>query len=172
MPERCPRPGEEVDLSGVVRTGSGLARFTHLNIRGTDGGTIFSGGPLRVEVRIHAKEPMTAHSIAVTLYDLSGFKLVNADTLSLGAKIELAEGENTLRFDIRQLYFEPRPLPVGVVAWRDTHKAFSTESKPRRKWKSSRTKAGLLAHARARTESCAAISMCLDSSRHTPCAVS
>ena len=51
---------------------------------GTGGGPVYSGGPMRVELWVPRAEPMAADAVAVTLYDQTGFKLVNADTVCLG----------------------------------------------------------------------------------------
>ena len=67
----------------------------------------YSRGPLDVSLSITSNAPRTAGSIAVTLYDEYGTKLVNADTISLGQGIPLQEGENIVRNRIRHLHLNP-----------------------------------------------------------------
>jgi len=53
-------------------------------------------------------------SLAVTLYDPYGVKLVNADTLSLGRAIELKAGTNEVRLTIERLHLNPGSYTVGL----------------------------------------------------------
>lgn len=107
-------PGAEVDLTSAVRTGSGDARFTRMTVTGENRGIVYSGGPMCVELRIDAKRKLTADVIAVTIYDQTGFKLVNADTVCLGRTVELEEGDNVVRFDIRAIHLNPGRYRVGL----------------------------------------------------------
>lgn len=53
-------------------------------------------------------------SVAVTIFDRYGTKLVNADLLSLGRPVELREGENTLDVKIDQLHLNPGMYTIGL----------------------------------------------------------
>jgi lipopolysaccharide transport system ATP-binding protein len=107
-------PGVPIDLSGAARSGSGAARFARVCVSGAGGGPVLSGGPMRVELLIRAAERMAADAVAVTLYDPSGFKLVNADTVGLGRAVELAAGDNVVRFDVRNVYLNPGRYRLGL----------------------------------------------------------
>lgn len=113
--------GVPVDLAEVSRSGTGAARFTRLAICGPEGGLVVSGGPLQVDVWIHAAEPLTVGAMAVTLYDLSGFKLVNADTLTLSRHYQLPVGESAFRFRIRHLHLNPGRYRLGLWLARHPH---------------------------------------------------
>lgn len=113
--------GVPVDLSDVSRTGTGAARFTRMALCGRDGGLVYSGGALQVDVWIRVTEPLTVGAVAVTLYDLSGFKLVNADTLTLDRRFELPVGESAVRFFIRGLHLNPGRYRLGLWLARHPH---------------------------------------------------
>ena len=114
-------PGTQIDLSSAGRSGSGDARFTRMSVCGEAGGPVHSGGPMRVEMRIHSAERMTVDAVAVTLYDLTGFKLVNADTVSLGQAVELNAGETAVRFDLHAVHLNPGRYRLGLWLARHPH---------------------------------------------------
>jgi hypothetical protein len=49
---------------------------------------------LTIGLGIEASAPCTIASLAVTLYDLQGTKLVNADTIAVGRTLRLEPGEH------------------------------------------------------------------------------
>jgi hypothetical protein len=53
-------------------------------------------------------------SIAVTLYDQYGTKLINVDTLSLAEMIPLREGHNIVRLRIKEVYLNPGIYTLGL----------------------------------------------------------
>ena len=117
--------GVPVDLTSAVRSGSGAARFTRVSVCGAAGAPLHSGGPMRVDLWIDATERMTADAVAVTLYDLSGYKLMNADTVALGRAIELVPGANAVRFDIRAVHLNPGRYRLAC-GWPATRTGCST----------------------------------------------
>jgi hypothetical protein len=107
-------PGQSIDLSTAGRIGTGEARFTSVACAGADGGWPQSGGPLVTDVVINAKTDLTADSLAVTLYDPTGFKLVNADSVALARPFKLRAGENQVRVTIRAVHLTPGRYRLGL----------------------------------------------------------
>jgi hypothetical protein len=52
-------------------------------------------------------------SLAITIYDQHGTKLINADSISVGQIIDLDAGENTVRLRIAALYLVPGLYTLG-----------------------------------------------------------
>jgi len=111
------RPNEWLEISRVSRRGTGEARFESVQYSSCNPAVschAFSNGPLEFLLAITAKANMSVKSLAVTLYNFSGTKLVNADTISLGRVITLAKGYNLVRLRIKQLYLNPGVYIVGL----------------------------------------------------------
>jgi hypothetical protein len=70
-------------------------------------------GPLELTLRLSSDSARPLGSLAIILYDRSGTKLVNADTLSLGQAISLRPGHNTVRLRISALYLNPGEYVLG-----------------------------------------------------------
>jgi hypothetical protein len=118
--------GAWIDLSTTERTGSGLVRATRVRYGsdlGGGGGQPYPDGPLIVGLTIEATGPCTIASLAVTLYDIMGTKLVNADTIALGHTLRLVSGEHQVTLRIPELHLNPGVYlmgfwlagPMGVV---------------------------------------------------------
>ena len=71
-------------------------------------------GPLEVDVIISSTSKRSIGSLAITIYDQHGTKLVNADTLSSGKIISLEIGENKIKFRIEKLSVNPGIYTLGV----------------------------------------------------------
>jgi ABC-type polysaccharide/polyol phosphate transport system ATPase subunit len=108
--------GAWIDLSGLERTGSGVARtlraryWSDLDAAGC---RPYSDGPLTVRLAIEATAPCTIASLAVTLYDMLGTKLVNADTIALGRTLRLEPGEHHITLRIPELHLNPGVYLMG-----------------------------------------------------------
>jgi ABC-type polysaccharide/polyol phosphate transport system ATPase subunit len=108
--------GTWIDLSGVERTGSGLARAVRARYwseLGGAGGRPYPDAPLTIGLGIEATAPCTIASLAVTLYDLQGTKLVNADTIAVGRTLRLAAGEHEVTLRIPELHLNPGVYVMG-----------------------------------------------------------
>ena len=108
--------GAWIDLTGVDRTGSGAARVVcarYWSERGAAGDRPSPDAPLDVALAISADAPCTIASLAVTLYDLQGTKLVNADTIALGRTLRLEAGEHRLTLRIPELHLNPGVYVMG-----------------------------------------------------------
>jgi len=108
--------GAWIDLSSVERTGSGVARVVQAHYWSeTDvaGGQPYPDGPLRVELAIETRAACTIPSIAVTLYDMQGTKLVNADTVAIGHTLRLEPGTHRLTLRLPALHLNPGVYQMG-----------------------------------------------------------
>jgi len=74
----------------------------------------YANGPLEFCLAIESDERRSVGSLAVTLYSLSGTKLVNADTVSLGQSVTLREGRNLIKVRIHKLHLNPGVYVVGL----------------------------------------------------------
>jgi lipopolysaccharide transport system ATP-binding protein len=108
---------EWIDLADRVREGTGTVRFAGVMYK-SDNATIgwkpYSNGPLEVSLDIISDTQRTISSIAVTIYDRYGTKLVNVDTMALGNTITLQSGHNRFRLCIEKLYLNPGIYNLGL----------------------------------------------------------
>jgi lipopolysaccharide transport system ATP-binding protein len=112
-------PGAWIDVAGAERSGTGGARFTAVQYRsdlGEAGGQPYPDGPLTVSVVLALSSACTVASLAVTLYDVHGTKLVNADTISLGRTLRLDAGEHRFALRIPELHLNPGVYVLGLWA--------------------------------------------------------
>jgi homopolymeric O-antigen transport system ATP-binding protein len=108
--------GAWIDLSSVERTGSGVARVLQARYwseADTAGGQPFPDGPLTVGLAIETKAACTIPSLAVTLYDMQGTKLVNADTVAVGRTLRLEPGTHRLALRLPALHLNPGVYQMG-----------------------------------------------------------
>jgi ABC-type polysaccharide/polyol phosphate transport system ATPase subunit len=110
-------PNQWLDVSTIARTGSGKARFVKARYSSLDEATgyrPYPGGPLEFSFNIVSDSHRPIGSLAATLYDLSGGKLVNADSISEGRALSLKKGLNTVRLRIKKLYLKPGVYRIGL----------------------------------------------------------
>ena len=81
------------------------ARYTSDNA--ATGGHAYSGGPLRVAMRILAAGNVSIPSLAVTIRSQTGFVLVNADVITEGVVVPLRAGLNEVDLRIDALHLTP-----------------------------------------------------------------
>jgi lipopolysaccharide transport system ATP-binding protein len=108
--------GAWIDLSSVERTGSGAARVSQARYWSESevaGGQPYPDGPLTIGLAIEASAACTIPSLAVTLYDLQGTKLVNADTIAVGHTLRLDPGVHRLTLRIPALHLNPGVYQMG-----------------------------------------------------------
>jgi ABC-type polysaccharide/polyol phosphate transport system ATPase subunit len=108
--------GAWIDLSGVERRGSGVARVVRARYRSdleAAGGQPYPDGPLTIGLAIETVAPCTIASLAVTLSEVHGTKLVNADTITLGHTFRLEPGEHRLALRIPELHLNPGVYGMG-----------------------------------------------------------
>jgi lipopolysaccharide transport system ATP-binding protein len=110
-------PASWIDLTQMGRRGTGRARFVSIWY-GSDKKSLefqpYTSGPLEVALIIESDEARAVGTVAVTLYDEYGTKLVNLDTLILGQEMPLVAGRNIVRFRINQLHLNPGIYVLGL----------------------------------------------------------
>jgi hypothetical protein len=110
-------PANWIDLTRMSRRGTGRARFTGIWYASDDEALQFqpyTDGPLEISLGITSDAPRVVGSIAATLYDEYGTKLVNADTISQGQPVALRKGDNIVRLRIRELHLNPGIYTLGL----------------------------------------------------------
>ncbi|MGH2367765.1 MAG: ABC transporter ATP-binding protein [Chloroflexota bacterium] len=108
--------GAWIDLSSVERTGTADARVVsarYWSDLDAAGGQPYPDGPLTIALAIDASAACTVASLAVTVYDLQGTKLVNADTIALGHTLRLTPGRHEVTLRIPELHLNPGVYVMG-----------------------------------------------------------
>jgi lipopolysaccharide transport system ATP-binding protein len=108
--------GAWIDLSSVERTGTGVARVVQARYRSeaqAAGGQPYPDGPLTIGLTVETAAACTIPSLAVTLYDMQGTKLVNADTIAVGRTLRLEPGTHGLSLRIPELHLIPGVYHMG-----------------------------------------------------------
>ncbi len=113
----APSPaGAWIDLSSVERTGTGAARVLQARYWSeteTAGGRPYPDGPLSIGLTLETRTACTIPSLAVTLCDLQGTKLVNADTMAVGRTLRLEAGTHRLTMRLSALHLNPGVYQMG-----------------------------------------------------------
>ena len=110
-------PGQWTQLAAADRTGTGEARFTAVRYSSGDetiGGFPYPGGPLTVAMEVQAVDARTVESLAVVIWSSGGVKLVNADTISTGHRLQLLPGSNRIELRIEALHLNPGAYRMGL----------------------------------------------------------
>jgi lipopolysaccharide transport system ATP-binding protein len=110
-------PNAWIDLSHTARMGTGEARFVALQFSSQCAETAFqpySKGPLEFSLAVESDAARSVGSVAVSLRDLSGLRLVNADTVLIDRAIPLRKGCNLIRLRIDSLYLNPGVYRLGL----------------------------------------------------------
>jgi len=109
-------PNQWFSLSDSNRSGSGKARFVAAQYSSLDDSVAFhaySEGTIEFSLKIESDQARSVESLAVIIYDQTGRKLVNADTLSLGQPVALERGQNLLKLKIEQLHLNSDTYLIG-----------------------------------------------------------
>ena len=108
--------GSWIDLSRVERSGSAVARVRQARYwsdADAAGHQPYPDGPLSIGLTIETAAACTIPSLAVTLYDMQGTKLVNADTVAVGHTLRLDPGTHRLIVRIPALHLNPGVYQMG-----------------------------------------------------------
>ena len=121
-------PGDWIDVTQQSRYGTGEAKFVsvkYLSPSESVGFQPYSTGAIDFFLNIYSDAARTINSLAVVLFDRIGNKLVNADTVALGAAISLEKGTNIVGLRIEHLYLNPDIYVLGLwLASRETDTVF------------------------------------------------
>jgi ABC-type polysaccharide/polyol phosphate transport system ATPase subunit len=113
-----PKPNTWIDVSAARRKrGTGDARFVavrYSSLEETLGCQAYPGGSLEFVLKIVSDSPRMVESLAVLLSTQTGTKLINADTISQGASLDLREGENMVRLRIEEVHLNPGVYILGL----------------------------------------------------------
>jgi len=113
-------PARTEDLSGAEHFGTGKARFISLELRperrdGTVREMMYPGSRLRIETLIKAQAPVESANVGITIYDASGYRLVDANTAMQGRFVSLAAGDEArVEFVLDDLRLKPGTYLVGL----------------------------------------------------------
>ena len=105
-----------LNLDHANRVGAGGVRFKAFKYSVPDlqTDTAMSSEPLEFSLEVTSDAQRTVGSVAVTICDLHGTRLINADTLSFGKSFRLTEGSNTLKLTLETLHLNPGTYMVGL----------------------------------------------------------
>jgi ABC-type polysaccharide/polyol phosphate transport system ATPase subunit len=109
-------PANWIDVSKIERIGTRQAYVSSIwysSLEKQANLQPYTGGPLEFQLHVMSDRNRSIGSVAVTLYDQNGIKLINADTVSLGVAIHLHEGENVVRLRLKQLHLKPGTYLLG-----------------------------------------------------------
>jgi lipopolysaccharide transport system ATP-binding protein len=113
-------PADTTDLSSAEHFGSGKARFVSLRFAperhdGSPRAIACPGSRLRVQVRIVAASAVDSANVGITIYDASGYRLVDANTAMQGRFVSLAPGDDAqVEFALEDLRLKPGTYLVGL----------------------------------------------------------
>jgi hypothetical protein len=113
-------PAEPTDLSTAEHFGSGKARFVALRFiperrDGTTREVMCPGSRLRIETRIVCSVAVDSANVGITIYDASGYRLVDANTAMQGRFVSMQPGdEATVSFSLDDVRLKPGTYLVGL----------------------------------------------------------
>jgi len=112
--------GGPSDLRHSNRRGSGQARFEAIDLsyQSADGGAadaLFPGASLHVTLTIGAHAKLPPSNVAVILYDLNGYRLVDVNTALRGTYLSLEEGQRAkVHFCLSDVLLKPGSYRIGL----------------------------------------------------------
>ena len=113
-------PTETSDLSSAEHFGSGKARFVSLRFvperrDGTTREMMCPGSRLRIETRIVATAAVESANVGITIYDASGYRLVDANTAMQGRFVSMHAGDEArVDFALDDVRLKPGTYLVGL----------------------------------------------------------
>jgi lipopolysaccharide transport system ATP-binding protein len=100
-------PRNWLDLSSAPHQGTGAVRFTHISYRSGNAGLgdqAYPDGSLEFLLELESETARTIAGVSVSLFDLSGFRLINAGSMH---EFPLKRGLNSFRIFIHSLHLNP-----------------------------------------------------------------
>jgi ABC-type molybdate transport system ATPase subunit len=98
------------------QAGSGEVRVVSISCSSDDESVAYQPypeGPLKVRLLLESDGERAVGSVAVTLRDQLGTRLVNADSVAIGQSVRVAQGRTQVTIDIRALHLSPGTYVVG-----------------------------------------------------------
>ena len=108
------------DLADVERYGNGVARFTSIKLvpRGQTGDILpypTTGCDMQVDLDLDAKEDIRDATVAITIYDEMGTRLIDANTLIKGQAVSVRRHKQArISFRLHDLRLKPDLYTVGL----------------------------------------------------------
>ena len=108
------------DLSSLEHLGNGKARFTSLKIMPLNNGPehlspLRVGGELKIQVNVKAREEIFDANVAVIIYDMNGYRLIDVNTALKEQYLELNAGQEAqVEFVLHDLLLKPDTYQVGL----------------------------------------------------------
>lgn len=108
------------DLSNVERYGNGAARFTSIALTARDhaGAPLpypITGCDLEIDLELEAPDGVNHSTVAVTIYDEIGTRLIDANTLIKGKSVTIPRGGRArVRFVLRHVHLKPDLYTAGL----------------------------------------------------------
>ena len=108
------------DLSQIERYGTGKAKFTSIKVssqglKGIARAYHIVGDDLKIELDITAEYDIQGANVAIILYDLLGYRLIDANTALQGEFLDMASGQKAhVEFQLHNLLLKPGTYLVGV----------------------------------------------------------
>jgi lipopolysaccharide transport system ATP-binding protein len=109
-------PDRWIETSQVARQGTGevlVQAVRYASDKPEIAAQPYPSGALDVFLAVRSAGVRRVESVAVTLYDQNGTKLVNADTITLGEVLTLQPGDSTVHVRIDQLHLNPGVYTLG-----------------------------------------------------------
>jgi lipopolysaccharide transport system ATP-binding protein len=110
-------PGRWESLAEADRTGTGEARFAAVRYSSDNESVLhypYPWGAVTFELEIDARERLAVDSLAAVVWSSTGVKLVNADTIASGQRVQLGAGLNRVALRIDELYLNPGTYRLGL----------------------------------------------------------
>ena len=113
-------PTATTDLGSAEHFGTGKARFVSLRFvpERRDGSTremMCPGSRLRIETRVVAYAPVDSANVGITIYDSSGYRLVDANTAMQGRFVSMKPGDEArVDFALDDVRLKPGSYLIGL----------------------------------------------------------
>jgi lipopolysaccharide transport system ATP-binding protein len=112
------KPDVRIDISKVRRTsGNKEAFFSAIKYsvsNSVSDRSLYPDCPLSCELEIESNSDRIIRSIGVSIYDVSGPKLINFDTATQGQEFPIKKGTNKFEFSIESLHLKPGSYTLGL----------------------------------------------------------
>jgi homopolymeric O-antigen transport system ATP-binding protein len=116
---------DEAILQNVPRVGTGKAMFSTISVKAcTPSGerlnVAHAGCDLKIRLEIESRADVPESNVAVIIYDVSGYRLIDVNTGQKGEFVSLDQGQKVqVNFHLRDLLLKPGKYYVGVWLGRD-----------------------------------------------------
>jgi lipopolysaccharide transport system ATP-binding protein len=111
---------QEGDLGTAERFGNGKARFTALSvhpegIEDQKQPILHAGRDIEIETTITAYEKIVEANVAITIYDISGYRIIDANTALKDAFLSLIPSQKArVRFVLKKVLLRPGTYLIGL----------------------------------------------------------